>query len=411
MQKDPLATSEKNLHHAATQYEQLSSTLQRASVADVTRYIPSSIQCLLWGRAAGRCEFCNKPLWKSAVTQEQVKLAELAHIYSFSPDGPRGNTGISRKKINDIANLLLVCRECHKTIDQDTEGEQYSAALLCELKRRHERRIDIITGIGLDRTSHVLHYGANVGDHSSPLKFRLTALALFPDRYPADDKAIELTTINSSFNERDSSFWSTESHELTTKFDQRVHERLATGEISHLSIFALAPQPLLILLGSLLTDIPQADVYQLHREPQGWSWPDEAKIIPYQIDEPADTSGPPALVLSLSATITPDRIQSALGQKAAIWSVGIMSPHNDFLKSRQQLALFRSHMRPLLDRIKSRHGQKTILHIFPAAPVSIAVELGRVRMPKADMPWAIYDQINAQGGFVRTLTIPKGVEA
>lgn len=40
------------------------------------------------------------------------------------------------------------------------------------------------------------------------------------------------------------------------------------------------------------------------------------------------------------------------------------------------------------------------IHIFPAAPVSIAIELGRVRMPKAAQSWQIYDQVRARGGFV-----------
>jgi hypothetical protein len=46
------------------------------------------------------------------------------------------------------------------------------------------------------------------------------------------------------------------------------------------------------------------------------------------------------------------------------------------------------------------------LHVFPAMPVSLAVELGRVRMPKADLPWLLYDQMNARGGFIRALVIP-----
>jgi len=36
------------------------------------------------------------------------------------------------------------------------------------------------------------------------------------------------------------------------------------------------------------------------------------------------------------------------------------------------------------------------------------VEFGRVRMPKADMPWLIYDQVNARGGFIPALSIPEG---
>lgn len=379
-------------------------------VADVTRYISHPVQCLLWGRAAGRCEFCNKPLWKSSVTQEQVKLAELAHIYSFATLGPRGNSGISGKDINSINNLILACRECHRTIDQDKEGKRYSVAFLSSVKKEHESRIETITGIGREKLSHIIHYGANVGDFSSPLNFRLTAPSLFPHRYPAEDKPIELSTFNSSFNDRDSSFWDKESHELTTKFNKRVQERLAAGEITHLSIFALAPQPLLTLLGTLLTDIVPADVYQLHREPQSWGWPEAGKTVPFEIEEPKDTNHEPALVFSLSATVTPERIVRVMGPHVSIWNVRIPSPNNDFLESPEQLALFRSQMRPVLDRIKLLHGQNTPLHIFPAVPVSIAVELGRIRMPKADMPWQIYDQVNAHGGFVPAISIPTGAD-
>jgi hypothetical protein len=186
---------------------------------------------------------------------------------------------------------------------------------------------------------------------------------------------------------------------------------MATGDITHLSIFALAPQPLLILLGTLLTDIPQADVFQLHREPQGWQWPEHADVMAFSIREPDRVAGPPALVLSLSATITTDRIKAVLGKSASVWSVSIPKPHNDFTKHRSQLATFRDLMRPLMDRIKAVHGQNVTLGIFPAVPVSLAVELGRIRMPKADMPWQIYDQVNDRGGFVPAINIPEGVES
>jgi hypothetical protein len=233
---------------------------------------------------------------------------------------------------------------------------------------------------------------------------------MFPARYPADDKAIELATVNSSFTDRKSVFWDVEKQELISKFKYKVRDRLALGDISHLSIFALAPQPLLILLGSLLTDIPQADVYQLHREPQGWIWPKTGEVIPLTVTGPSRTTGTPALVLSLSAPIASDRIKAVLGESVSIWTVTIAQPHNDFVKSREQLASFRSLIRPLLDEIKAQHGQTTPLHIFPAVPVSLAVELGRVRMPKAHAPWRIYDQVNELGGFVPALNIPEGVE-
>ena len=259
-----------------------------------------------------------------------------------------------------------------------------------------------------EKRSHVVLYGANIGDHNSALTFADTATALFPTHYPASDKAIELGMKNSSFKDRSPAFWSVETENLITTFKQRVGERLASGEVSHLSIFGLAPQPLLILLGSLITDIPKAEIFQLHREPQSWAWPENAPVVDYLVEKPTSATGAPALVLALSATITNDRITAVLGNNVAIWKVMIPEPHNDFLKSPRQLSSFRALLRKLLDKIKLCHGQNTVLHIFPAMPVSIAVELGRIRMPKADMPWTVYDQVNDRGGFVAALNIPEG---
>jgi hypothetical protein len=95
-----------------------------------------------------------------------------------------------------------------------------------------------------------------------------------------------------------------------------------------------------------------------------------------------------------------------LGGDAAIWRVGVANPHNDLFKSRGHLSTFRATIRPLLDRIKAQHGQTTTLHVFPAMGVAPAVELGRVRMPKAHMPWMIYDQVNSLGGFIPAFSIP-----
>src|SRR5438093_1402842 len=98
-------------------------------------------------------------------------------------------------------------------------------------------------------------------------------------------------------------------------------------------------------------------------------------------------------------------ITSVLGPQASIWTVTVPTPNNEVTKSREQLSQ-PSVLRRLFDEIKAVHGQTTALHVFPVASVSAAVEFGPVRMPKADMPWLIYDQVNALGGFVPTLSIP-----
>jgi hypothetical protein len=232
-------------------------------------------------------------------------------------------------------------------------------------------------------------------------------VAIFPDRYPADDNAIELSTINSSLLDRDGAFWAVEGENLRRKFQQSIRERLATRGIQHLSVFALAPQPLLILLGTLVGDIVPCDIYQRHREPPTWNWPSAPARPSFEVHEPETRTGPAALVLGLSATVTSDRVRSVLGPDASVWTVTVPEPHNDMMKAREQLSELRTILRSLLNRIKAIHGQSSPLHIFPAAPVSAAVELGRVRMPKADTLWHIYDQVNALGGFTAAFTIPE----
>jgi hypothetical protein len=379
-------------------------------VIEVTRHIPVGIQNLLWGHSSGRCEFagCNKPLWRSSVTRERVNIAQKAHIYSFSGRGPRGNKGIPGKDLSSIDNLMLVCHECHRKIDAAPEGGRYTAAFLRQMKREHERRVELVTGIDPNKKTHILHYGANIGDHSSPLIFGDTAAAVFPHRYPATDAPISLGMSNSASSERDQSFWRNEKENLRRQFSRRVTDRLSDGEITHLSVFALAPQPLLVQLGVLLGDIATCDVYQLHREPQTWTWPQEPTGNAFSLNEPPDKTGEPVLVLALSATILPSRITATLGEGVSIWMVTVQTPHNDLIKTPDQLSQLRTLLRLVFDQIKSAHSQDQVLHIFPAAPVSACIELGRVRMPKADMPWKVYDQVNALGGFIPALLISLG---
>jgi hypothetical protein len=374
-----------------------------------SRDINRSVEAMLWGRAAGRCEFegCNQELYKSRVTQEPVNIAQKAHIYAFSAAGPRGNRGVTRRSLNNIENLMLVCGGCHTNIDKKWTQKRYTASMLQKWKRAHEQRIARVTELGPEKRSHILLFHANIGDHRAPLNYRQAADAVFPHRYPAEDHAIEFGYRNSPLSEETRTlFWEAESHSLDAKYAE-VRRRIDRGDITHLSVFAIAPQPLLIRLGTLLGDIVPAEVYQLHREPRStWKWPARAKTTPpFEIRRPASIAGPPALVLALSATVTADRISSVLGPEVSIWTVTVPVPHKEIVKSPNQLSEIRALFRQLFDEIKAIHGQTALLHVFPAMPVSLAVELGRARSPKADMPWRVYDQVNALGGFVPALEI------
>jgi hypothetical protein len=125
----------------------------------------------------------------------------------------------------------------------------------------------------------------------------------------------------------------------------------------------------------------------------------------FRVVPPENKNGDPVLVISASAKISQDRVISVLGSNVSIWELTIDECHNNFLKSRPQLIAFRETARRLVGRIAEVHGQSVPLKIFPAMPVACALELGRIRMPKADMPWIIYDQNNKPGKFLCALEI------
>jgi hypothetical protein len=369
-------------------------------------YIPETVKLRLWGKAAGCCQYegCNDKLWLDSLTKAEFNAAYIAHIVADSPDGPRGDPVLSPQLKTDLSNLMLLCDKHHRLVDKgDVAG--HPVERLRAMKFAHERRIEILSQIGVEKQSHILLYGANIGVQNSPVSYSEAARAMIPDRFPADMSPFSLGLVNSSFEDRDSNFWAIESKQLRTLFEKSVRPRLRAAEISHLAVFALAPQPLLILLGSLLSDIPAAEVFQLHREPRGWRWEDQPEEFSYLIEEPKHIHGNPALIFALSATVTDERIQAAAGGTPTIWRVTIPTPHNDFLKSRKQSQAFRQQLRQLMDRIKARHGEGATIDVFPAMPVALAVEFGRILMPKADLPLRVYDENKKLGGYVHALNI------
>jgi len=364
--------------------------MRRATISDKTRL-------KLWVTAGGRCEYagCNKPLLSDLLTYKDLNAADVAHILAVSPGGPRFDAERSSEGTKDLANLMLLCQDHHRLIDEDVDG--HPADTLLEMKRSHEQRIELLTSIHPNRKSHVVLYGANIGRHNACITWNQAAQAMIPDYYPAEKLGIELGLKNSVFPDHEA--WDLEKRQLQRQFQQKLKPVLASNTTNHFSIFALAPQPLLIELGRLLSDIPAAEVYQLHREPPGWKWREHKEDIKYTI-EPPDTAHPKvALNLSLSATIDNARISAVLNGDFSIWTLTVPDPNNDLMESREQLSAFRKCFRRLLNQIKAKHGEQATIYLFPAVPVAVAVEIGRVWMHKADLPMRIYDQNRETGGF------------
>jgi len=365
--------------------------------------IPQKTIINLWMLGGGRCYFCNKPLWRDDYTMAKMNRAYIAHIIDVHPQTHRYDPILSPQLAKDISNLMLMCDEHHRMIDREQEAD-FTVARLRSIKIEHEKRIELLTSIKKDAKSHLLLYGANIGKQASPLTYEQVVTAIIPDLYPADSHAIELSLKGSQFKDNEDNYWIIERENLKRQFDEKVKPRLESNTIKHLSVFALAPQPLLIELGHLLSDIPSATVYQRHREPATWEWC-KGDEFEYEVKVPSKKHYTVALNLSLSADIVNTRITDVLGPDVSIWTITVPAPHNDFLRSQEHLASFRKLFRQLMNIIKREYPQATHLNIFLACPVSISVEIGRCRMPKADLPLKIYDENRNSGGFIHAFTI------
>jgi SMODS-associated and fused to various effectors sensor domain len=369
------------------------------SISDKNRY-------LLWVKSGGRCQYrgCNKSLQQDILTKRNFNQSYIAHIVADVAGGPRGDALRSSLLKDDITNLMLLCDSHHRLVDKVDVGA-HSEPVLLQMKKEHEYRIETVTAILPNMFSHMLTYKANVGLHTPEMSYQSLSDYLKPSYYPAIADTIDLSLSNSLQRDKDAAFWATEEENLKAQFNKKLFQNFAKGEIKHLSVFAFAPIPLLIKLGTLINDIYPAEIYQPVRDPRTWKLNDETIEIKYHVTYPVNKHSTVALNISLSGTITDDRITDVIGRDVSIYTLTIDTPFNDYLKSKRHLQDFSIEMRKLFNYIKTNHSANTPIHIFPAMPIAKAIELGRVWMPKADMPMFLYDQNTAAGGFTKVIEI------
>lgn len=368
------------------------------------RGIKIGVERLLWGIAAGRCEFegCNKVLYKHHVTGDIENQAEKAHVFAVSPGGARYSVDDDFK--NSFKNLILVCAQCHNTIDKNEQ--KYTPAVLFDMKRKHEERIYKLTNIGAELHSHMVYYTASIaGTHLSVNDGDAkNALALF-GKYPTNDSPINLGQKGNFVEDNEEDFYSNNANNLRRAVKLRITNVIYEGE--NLSLFSLAPQPLLMLLGRLLNDKYNVAVFQCHRrENNKWSWDDTNVQVQFQALMPEKTSSTSkiALVFSLSSTILNERICKVLGSDVSIYTVTTDTPCRTFVTNPSIADDFVSKSREVMEIIKQNHGKDKVISIFPAMPASLAVRFGMDYMPKTDNSLEVYDE-QAENGFIYALSI------
>jgi len=375
--------------------------------------VHKAVQNLLWARSAGRCQFrgCNSPLWKDPICGEPVNLGQKSHIYSYSKGGTRGQGGRSSKELNKFDNLLLTCPTCHKTIDESENAEEkFPVELVQQWKEAHIREIERQTGFQNSVHRVVVTYGARIGSMVPQIELPEAYSAMWPDSFPHTEVGpIDLSLHGSVRTDSRDEYWANHVEELKLKFDRNLRERLEDREKYRLAVFGLAPQPLLVLLGSMLTELVDVHTFPRLKTPTKWGWDEVAMPLQFEATYPEAAEGEPVLAFSISGKIDRARIAKALGIDCfRLWEVAVPEPGNDIFRSKAHLADFKRCFRAVLEHMRTVAGLGERVHLFPALPAALAIEVGRLRGEKIDGPWQIWDHIEERGGFAPALTIGGG---
>ncbi|MCU0440453.1 MAG: HNH endonuclease [Raineya sp.] len=372
--------------------------------------IPDDIKLQLWVKSGGRCEFkgCNTPVWRNGLTLSKGNFAEVAHIIGSSKDGPRGRED-SEDLQTTYSNLMLLCQRCHKEIDDHPDN--YPSELLTRWKQEHENRIEIQTSYPEDiHKSTVLMCSINIGDRITPINIEVVRNAMFP-KYPSDFKGIKI-------EEKEFDRFGTETewqyfaeNKIKKKLKKHFEEGIDEDGIKHLSVFGIAPMPLLIFLGKCIGDTVPCDIYQSHRNIENtnktWHWqesiPQDTRFLTTCQKE--GSSNTVILKLAISDTLNEDKYSSLLDSDVSIYQISVEEPSPHFLRNKRQLEIFSYEYRKLLNTIQAKHGSKCEILILPAIPVSIAIECGRVILPTKDPEIFVCEYYKDDGGYKKVLKI------
>lgn len=372
----------------------------RVAIPDRTRYE-------LWVAAAGRCEFsgCGKPVLRDFLTKEHANHAEVAHIIADSPEGPRGDRQLSKALAKDPSNLLLKCPECHKRIDKNPQN--YPVSLLREMKRKHEDRVVMWYSLDTTRQSTPLLLALPIGTQVPSLDAKSARIALLKNsKYelvPGDD-VIYLDDSSLELQDHQSDYWHHVETQLPLKLNAQLGRLRTNGSLSaHISVFAFGPMPALILLGRILGDKGDMSVHQWSRQSKSWLWdkPGTASILRPRCSSAPRGQSAVALALSLSASVNKAALQTAVPDLPII-EFTVETPDHALITCSEDLQVICSALRKVISEL--RDAGVTRIELFPAAPLSVCVELGRMLLPKSDPEIRVWDYQD-KAVFINTITV------
>ena len=355
---------------------------------------------LLWGRAAGCCELCADSVYEGTPLKLQGNYSNIAHINAASPRGPRYDENQSADERGSIDNLMLLCRDCHKLIDDNSD--KYPASELRAKKAEREHAVaSLMEGLKPEKCT-VVKYLVPFGESVFCLSDAEWKRALFSRRLAYNGRrAFDLNRLNETAQDAE------RISELARDLEKSVSRfRELEYEPGPIAVFAIAPQPLLMKLGSLLGDETELIIFQRSRSEGKWSGDIQSPEPQFELRELLRAKEAPEGILILSVSGTVNTQTLPIGMRNVVWpsyEITIPAPGVGAADCPQAAEAFRGFVTDALYRIHQENPNIRILHVFPAMPASLNVVFGAALNTNVVPEYAIYEK--REGVFSKSLTI------
>ena len=217
---------------------------------------------------------------------------------------------------------MLLCATCHKLVDDNPL--KYTRAELEAHKREHEARIRRLTGLGPSMQTTVVQVRARIRESIVEVSEAEIFQALYP-RYPAERSPhiVDLTALG---DEKAGTFYALAAERIRDEARRLYSQGSGLDRSKHLSVFGLAPIPLLVTLGSALSNKVPTDFFQCHRDrPDRWTWHEGGPAVRYvtRCQRQGSDHRRVALVLPLSGAIDPASLPVAIDDAFSVYEIAL----------------------------------------------------------------------------------------
>ncbi|WP_105979199.1 SAVED domain-containing protein [Bacillus paralicheniformis] len=324
----------------------------------------------LWVACGGVCSFegCNKRLMESSsgdLTNAGIKAHIIGHAENSARHEYMEAYDYTQETLEDISNLMLMCYYHSKLIDDEHTRDQFPPDRLFKMKKEHEEKVSSWSYDRKKKSIALIH--KRMGGPISDIEFDNEAPYILLD-------AVEDQT---EFNDFTLEGWERgkkSNEELYGQFLRKIKEKDAdVGEV-----FPLSPIPLLIHLGSLLTDTVPYSIYQFNRETQLWVSDNSGvnKDFTLTVSQDIRDCEDLAILVSVSGVVKLKSVEETLGKDFDFISFEVNDPGLKRILYKEDVVNIQSKIKEDVEKLFQKYDYEKI-HLFYAGPAGLAIEIGR----------------------------------